>query len=765
MDSHYRWNTSVHRVACSVLFLVLNLLYMGNAWSQSKSGGIDFQPLYLVESSCQNVPMRRPGDLSQDVPSDMLVTRSDRLNRDSSGGFVFAGDVAIFYAGNAIYSDAILVDESNDVLRFSKPFTLHSTDVEVQGTSGHYEVDTENVSFSDVAFQSVRNAGNGRLRTFRKEGALAEIEGLRISTCSDVGTNWQLRATRLRVNDEKNTASLRNLRLTLSGIPILYLPYARISRPDRQDTGFQTPVVDFHSRRGLSIGIPYTFRINGDIPVTVIANYLSKRGPQLYTEVFKGSTRLSMTWIPADRAHNGTESRKSFRVQNPTASFERGNRWHIGLDHSTDQGPWSIWMNIDQSSDVDYWRDFRSVRHGQGILANESTVDISLLSDAWQASLAAQQFTSTIIADDQVERLPETNFQWLPRWGKFAFETHMNYASFDRERSTALPNSIDGEQLRRRHVGQTANFRHTWNAVEIESSVGYTKTWFEFDADSRALEFVRSQWTQSLNGSIRMARALDWGEMGWRQTLEPKVFLLKRDFAPTGNYPRFDDTSLVFKSQRLFTARRHSGLDYIPGAKSVTLGAETELWRLDSPRKVASGAFGWIQHFNGLNGTGEKHNQIGIDARLNIGMVGMAIQHLASRSDDLPNESNAKIGVYGSGNFLVELAYVDRSYAFTRQSSFSLQKKLGTHWFLFAHHTHDLDQKRNIDRFVGLSYDNCCLNMKWMYRESIDLGLNPNYSEVTFDRGISLQLIFKGLMSAGSNIDNLIRRKSIRDLF
>lgn len=765
MDSHYRWNTSVHRVVCGVLLLSAKLLFLPNAWSQTPSGGIDFQPLYLVESSCQNVSVRQPGDLSQDVPNDVLVTRSDRLNRDSSGGFAFAGDVSVSYAGNAIYSDAISVDESNDIVRLPSPFTLHSADVEVIGTSGYYEVDTENVSFSGVAFQLIRNAGNGSLQTFRKEGSSAEIEGLRISTCSNVGTNWQLRATKLRVNDEKNTASLRNLRLTISGIPILYLPYARISRPDRQDTGFQTPVVDFHSRRGLSIGIPYTFRIFGDVPVTVTANYLSKRGPQLYTEAFKGPTRLTMTWIPTDRAHNGTESRKEFRAQNPTASFERGNRWHVGFDHSTDQGPWSLRLNIDQSSDVDYWRDFRSVRHGEGILANESTVDISILSDSWQASLLAQQFTSTIIADDQVERLPETNFQWMPRWGKFAFETHLNYASFDRELVTDSVNSADGNQLRRRHVGQTANFQHTWHALDFESTVGYTKTWFEFDADSQAMESIRAQWTQSLTGSLLLARSLDWGELKWRQTLKPKIFLLKRDFVPTGNYPRFDDTSLVFKSQRLFTARRQSGLDYIPGAKSVTVGAETDLWRIDSPRKVASGAFGWIHHFDGLNGTGEKHNQIGIDARLNIGMVGLGVQHLESRSDALPNESNAMIGVYGSGNFLVELAYADRSYASTRQSSFSLQKKLGNQWFLFAHHTRDLDQKRNLDRFVGLSYDNCCLNVKWMYRESIDLGLNPNNLKVTFDRGISLQLVFKGLMSAGSNIDNLIRRKSIRDLF
>ena len=765
MASHYRWNTSVHRVVCGVVFLVLNLLYMDNAWSQSTLDEFDYQPLYLVENSCTTAPMDRPGELVQDVPHDALVTRSDSLSRDSLGGFSFAGDVIISYAGRAVSSDALSVDESNEVLKLPGPFTLHSTDVVVNGSKGHYEVDTQNASFSGVTFQMVQNAGNGSLDTFRREGTSTEMKGLRLSTCSNVETSWQLRVSKLRVNDEKNTASLRNLRMTLRGVPVFYLPYARFSKSDEKETGLQTPVVDYHSRRGLSIGMPYTFHITNDVPITLTANYLSKRGPQFNTEVLKGSTRLSMTWIPADRAHNGTESRKSFRAQNPTASFERGNRWHVGLDHSTDQGPWSIRMNIDQSSDVDYWRDYRWVRHAQGILANESTVNVRLLSESWKANLLAQQFTSTIIADERVERLPETNFYWTPRWGKFGFETHLNYASFDRNLGKTLVDFGDSSRLNRKHVGQTANFRHAWNAIEIESSVGYTKSWFEFDADSQSVDVIRSQWTQSLSGSIHMARSFDWGEFGWRQTLEPKVFLLKRDFVPIGNYPRFDDTSLVFKSQRLFTARRHSGLDYIPGAKSVTLGAETDLWRIDLPRKVASGAFGWIHHFDGLNGTGMKHNQFGIDARLNLGRIGISVQHLASNSDDLPSESNAMIGLYGSGNYLIELAYADRSHVATRQSSFSMQKKLGMRWFIFAHHAHDLEQKQNTERFVGLSYDNCCLNVKWMYRESIDLGLNPSYSEVTFDRGISFQFIFKGLMSVGSDIDSLTRRKSIRDLF
>lgn len=765
MASHYRWNKRAYRVGCGALLLNFNLLFLGNAWSQALSGGIDFQPLYLVESSCRNIPDQIKRDLALDVPEDMLVTQSESLNRDSSGVFAFTGDVSFSHAGNAVFTDSILVDESNDLVRFPSPFTLRFSNVEVQGTKGYYKIDTQNVGFSGVKFQLVQDAGNGSLETFRKEGTTAEIEGLRISTCADVGTNWQLRATKLRVDYEKNTASLRNLRLTLGGMPILYLPYARISRSDRQDTGFQTPVVDFHSRRGLSVGIPYTFRLSKDVPMTVIANYLSKRGPQLYMDASKGPTRLSMTWIPADQEHNGTESRKSFQARNPTESFERGNRWHVGLDHTTVHGPWSIRMNIDQSSDVDYWRDFRSVRHGLGILANESTIDVRLSSDSWKANLMAQQFTSTIIADERVERLPETNLHWMPRWGKLSFETHLNYASFNRDQDATLIDFVGHNKLRRRHVGQTANFRHRWHAVELEGNLGFTETSFEYEADSNTLEFTRSQWTQSFNGSIPMARSLVWGELEWRQTLEPKVFLLKRDFVPVGSHPRFDDTSLVFKSQRLFTAQRQSGLDYIPGAKSVTVGAETDLWRIDSSRKVASGAFGWIHHFDGLHGTGVSHDQFGIDARLKLGVVGIAMQHLESRTDELPNESNAMIGIYGSGNFLVELAYADRSYAAARQSSFSLQKKLGTNWFLFAHHTHDLDQKRNIDRFLGLSYDNCCLNVKWMYREAIDLGLNPNISEATFDRGISLQLIFKGLMSAGSNIDNLIRRKSIRDLF
>lgn len=701
----------------------------------------------------------------ENVPSDMLMTLSDSLERNEAGDFTFVGDVTVSYEDKQVLSNEMFVEERNKVLRLPSDFTFLSNDVQVQAKNGYYEVDTQNIRFTRVAFQMLQGAGNGNLESIEKDGTSAEIKGLKISTCSNVGTVWHLRAAKLRVDDHKKTASLRHLRLTVGRIPILYLPYARISKPDRQETGFQTPVADYQSRRGLSVGIPYTFRIRDDVILTMTSNYLSKRGPQLHTEVEKGLSKLDLTWIPADRAHDGTQSRKSFRVQYPTGSFSRGNRWHIGLDHSGDRGPWSIRVNIDQSSDVDYWRDFRSVRHGQGILANESTVAVQFLNDTWHANVVAQQFTSTIIADQKFERLPETNLHWTPRFGKLALETQMNYVSFNRDRgknSVQYPQHTD---LRRRHVGQLASYRHTWNAVEIAGKIGYTKSWFEFDHNKKTSEFIRTQWTQSLGASMHMVRTLVRGNSAWRQTLEPKIFLLNRDFVPAGNYPRFDETTLVFKSHRLFSDRRQSGLDHIPGARSFTVGGETDLWRVDGTRKVASAGLAWIHHFDGLYGTGLEHNQLGIDARLSLGSVGIALQHLESKSDSLANESNATIGIYGSGNFLIELAYADRSYASTRQSGFNLQKKLGVNWFIFAHHTHDLEQKRNIDRFVGLSYDNCCLNVKWMYRESIDLGLDPDSTELTFDRGLSLQLIFKGLMSAGSNIDNLIHRKSIRELF
>ena len=159
MDSDYRWILGRRYKRLSALGLSLSLFFTSSVWS--KSTGIDSQPLYRNNATCQNVAVSHSQNVLQNAPSDMLMTRSDSLTRNATGDFVFDGNVIVSYEDYKFLSNEIAVEKGNRVLRLPSDFTFRSNDVEVQAKNGYYDIDAQNVNFSRVTFQLLQTAGIG----------------------------------------------------------------------------------------------------------------------------------------------------------------------------------------------------------------------------------------------------------------------------------------------------------------------------------------------------------------------------------------------------------------------------------------------------------------------------------------------------------------------------------------------------------------------------------------------------------------------------
>jgi len=698
-----------------------------------------------------------------------IATRSDQLLRNPQGLIFLKGNVQLQYLENLIESEQISLDTELQQINLQDPFSVQTPTLSLQSTEGVVDLTNRTFDLRDVVFRDQNQRGSAKSLVGSESSA--EINNFVLTTCGSTNPAWQLRISKLRRNEEKQFTSIRHLRLKLGPVPILYLPYFRMSQREQSPTGVQAPEVTYHSRRGLDVGLPFRFVIGENLPVSLVPGYLTKRGPQFEIRLFELESLFQFSWVPEDLEHNGKVSRDTFFRTNPQGSFEPGRRWHLGWTRSHELGPWLLDIEIDETSDVDYWRDYRSIRHGGGILANQSKVKLGYASRDWMAQLHAQQFTSTLIPNESVARLPELVLQWRPRFGDFFLETHLNYAEYLRrspigfEDALILPSESRTSHLSRDHKGQFVTFKRRQGAAELEAKVGFSSTSFDFETDSLNLQNTRDQWTRSLLGTLYMVHSQGDAGSKWRRTLEPKIYYLHRDFPTATQIPRFDTSRLRYTTTRLFSDRHYTGLDEIPGRKSVTIGTTFESWNTESLNKVISGGIGWIHHLQVPFDSIQSEDQLGAEFQFRAGRFGVSLQQLFGDTELTPDETNLLLGYYGEDLSRVELTYADRNYASIEQFSVNLHKQLSSKWMVFLHSTYDIENSQSIDRFLGLSFDNCCLNVKFLLRESIDVGEISSNAPVTFDRGASLLLTFKGLFSAGSDINNLLAKKTLHDLF
>ena len=739
------------------------LLQCALVWPQLTDVSEVYEGMDSLEPTCTSDYLAEDNVQISSPNPGQVIALSDNLVRDNSNQVSLRGNVHVNAGGYQVETDVLNLELRERIVDLPQNFVVKSSSVYLQASGGRFDARTQQAEFRQLLTQARDVAGQFSAEKLAGSARSLELQNMQYSSCLDTAY-WRLRVASLRVDRQNNHASFKHLRLVVGQLPVFYWPYLRAPLDRNAFTsGFQLPVGDYHSRRGLYLGVPYSWTIARSIPLTITFGYLSKRGPQIDFELFEKPTEFKLSWLPRDRLHNGSVSRETFQLEQPGGSFDPGQRWHVTLRHQTERGPWSTQVKLDESSDVDYWRDFRSVRHGTGILASESKAEINYRTQSFRSWMLVEKFASTLVADDGFKRWPEIDVRFLPRWRGVLSESRLNHARY--RRTFGVIEGQSAQELTRTHAEQALVFDRRYQALQLQAKIGYAKTWFDLDDKSIQQSVSRSLNTQSLLGKIHLARDLDVGGSNWHQTLEPTVFVLNRSSSATLALPKFDDTDLLHSTPRLFSDRIQSGLDRIPSRKSISVGATTDIWDVAEGENIATGAIGWIRHLDRDGPPKIARNQFGLEGQIRRGRWGVSLQQFHSGTKIQPVESNVVVAYISPSDFVFEIAYAKRPYGAIKQSVINVQKRLNQQWSLFAHHTRDMHKQQLIGSFAGVSFDNCCLNVKFMVRESVDVSRERSENQVEFDRGFSISVAFKGLFAAGSDIDKLLARKTFQDMF
>ncbi len=97
--------------------------------------------------------------------------------------------------------------------------------------------------------------------------------------CETAAPFWQVKASKMTVDDRAEEITYRNARMEIGGVPVFYTPYLSQPTPDAAArSGFLTPEYASSNNLGRSVKVPYYWRIDHDKDVTLTPWYMTDEG-------------------------------------------------------------------------------------------------------------------------------------------------------------------------------------------------------------------------------------------------------------------------------------------------------------------------------------------------------------------------------------------------------------------------------------------------------------------------------------------------------
>jgi len=190
------------------------------------------------------------------------------------------------------------------------------------------------------------------------------------STCPPTSNPWQIKTSRLIVNQKLDTVTAYHLRLYIHGIPIFYSPYFTFPLTQKRKSGFLFPQIGAINHSGLDISIPYYWSIASNYDATLTPRLLSRRGI-LLQGLFRYLTTSSSgvikaAFLPDDRVfkdfQHSAKTRYSTQFGFDSLEQANSNRSFFSWKNTTHlTSHLTAFIDYSHISDDYYFQDFGSI--------------------------------------------------------------------------------------------------------------------------------------------------------------------------------------------------------------------------------------------------------------------------------------------------------------------------------------------------------------------------------------------------------------------
>lgn len=204
---------------------------------------------------------------------------ADDVSIQNQSLLIASGNINVFYDGTRLSARRIVFDQTNDRLTIDGPIVI-------QGPGG--EIITANRATLDPQLengilQGARLVLNQQLQLAanqidRAEGRYSQLYKTAVTSCrvcSGQAPLWEIRAERIIHDELERQLYFTNASFHVRGVPILWLPQARLPDPTlERATGLLVPRIRTSNQLGVGIKLPYFIKL-GDHRDLTLTPYLS----------------------------------------------------------------------------------------------------------------------------------------------------------------------------------------------------------------------------------------------------------------------------------------------------------------------------------------------------------------------------------------------------------------------------------------------------------------------------------------------------------
>ncbi len=272
---------------------------------------------------------------------------ADQVRVEDRSRLIATGNIEVFYDGTRLSAAQITYDEPTDQLTIIGPIFVQTDDGQIlTADRARLDPQLENGLLRGarlVLNQQLQMAAN---RIDRVDGRFSQLSRVVVSSCNvcaDQPALWDIRAERVVHDEDEQQLYFDNATFRVRGVPILWLPTARLPDPTlTRATGFLIPRIRTSDLLGTGIKTPYFITL-GDHRDLTLTPYLSPRTRSL-------EALYRQAFLNGDLEIRGAISEDQLQDEGRTYVFAEG-AFDIGWDTT-------LSFNLRSASDRAYLAEY-----------------------------------------------------------------------------------------------------------------------------------------------------------------------------------------------------------------------------------------------------------------------------------------------------------------------------------------------------------------------------------------------------------------------
>ena len=668
----------------------------------------------------------------------------------------FTGEVKLFGKDRTVTADSLIINRVTSEISADGNIHFQNKGVNIFASHLNASKAAKSTQLLNSSYQLNDNPGHGSAsEIFVSAEGVISLRQSSFTTCYGEIPDWQMLASEINISVEENHGEAYNARFELFGMPVFYIPYFSFPVTDERKSGVLYPTISSSGKSGIEVEIPYYWNIAENMDATITPRVMSKRGVQLNTE-FRYLTgeqygEVNLEYLDHDKEiANSSDSRYLLRFEH-TGTFSDNFRAHI--DYTT-------------ISDDNYLIDLDSNQYNSNDAYLYQIGELAYFGSDWQATIKAEDFE--VLGDHQssyktVPHIELSKFIDIP-FANGLFDIYSELTQFKTD-------DLNQPEAKRYHVEAGAIFPISTPAWFLTSEFRLLQTTYDqeriplgstLEEDvSRTLPKVR------FHGGVNFDRDMSSWKSGYTQTFEPQLQYLYIPNKDQSNIGLYDTTSLQDDYDGLFRDRRFSGLDRIAEANQYSWGVTTRILDETNNERFRL-SLGRIVYIDDIKESPDANDTILADESVLASEVAFRISRNWQFSSDIQydtknnttNRSQSTLDYQFENNQSIQLNHrysKDVSGTTLEQASLLGNIAINKNWHLVARITEDLQDKRNLESYLGVQYESCCWAVRVAYHRHISSDLEGQVSALEtrdeFDSGFMLEFVFKGLSGNMSAIN------------